>query len=184
MGEPSERDAERFTRLYRGNYRAIHAYAYRRLRDRDSAADMAAEVFTIAWRRLDVVPNEPLPWLYAVAFRVLMAARRALPPLADSVDGLDLASDSDLAGAYEAREELRRVAQALDRLSVTDRQVLLITAWEGLSGEDLATALGCGRTAAAVRLHRARRRLNTLLTAAAPLSPVVPADPRLKGLQP
>lgn len=184
MEQPPERDAERFTRLYREHYRAIHSYAYRRLRVRDSAADVAAEVFTVAWRRLEVVSAEPLPWLYAVAFRVLMTAHRALPPMAASVDDLDLASDWDVAGAYEAREELRRVAAALDQLSVNDRQVLLLTAWEGLSGDALAIALGCRRTAAAVRLHRARRRLTALLNTEAPSMPLVPSDPRLKGLQP
>ena len=184
MEQPPERDAERFTRLYRENYRAIHGYAYRRLRVGDAAADVAAEVFTVAWRRLEVVPAEPLPWLYAVAFRVLMTTYRALPPLAASVDDLNLASDWDVAGVYEAREQLRRVARALDQVSVNDRQVLLLTAWEGLSGDELAIALGCSRTAAAVRLHRARRRLTAQLSTEPSFERLVPSDPRLKGLQP
>jgi RNA polymerase sigma-70 factor (ECF subfamily) len=55
------------------------------------------------------------------------------------------------------------IAQALGRLSEGDREVVLLCAWEGLSIEEAATALGCSPTAAKVRLHRARRRLRAEL---------------------
>jgi RNA polymerase sigma-70 factor (ECF subfamily) len=35
------------------------------------APDVVAETFLVAWRRLDDVPADPLPWLYGVARRVL-----------------------------------------------------------------------------------------------------------------
>ncbi|MGW2240634.1 sigma factor-like helix-turn-helix DNA-binding protein, partial [Streptomyces sp. NPDC001759] len=44
-------------------------------------------------------------------------------------------------------------------LSEADQEVLRLTAWEELGVDDLAVALGCGTRAAAMRLHRARRRL-------------------------
>ena len=48
---------------------------------------------------------------------------------------------------------------ALARLGPRDREALLLAAWEGLQGAELAAALGCSAAAAKVRLHRARRRL-------------------------
>jgi RNA polymerase sigma-70 factor (ECF subfamily) len=48
---------------------------------------------------------------------------------------------------------------ALGRLSAGDREALLLCYWEELEPGQMARALGCSRAAAAVRLHRARRRL-------------------------
>ncbi|ONI69776.1 hypothetical protein BWI15_24905 [Kribbella sp. ALI-6-A] len=62
------------------------------------------------------------------------------------------------------------------RLSVKDQQVLLLNAWEGLSGSELAVALGCSTIAAGVRLHRARRRLRSAAgIQPEPSSPPAPA---------
>ncbi|CAM5723939.1 RNA polymerase sigma factor 70 region 4 type 2 domain-containing protein OS=Streptomyces fumanus OX=67302 GN=GCM10018772_71120 PE=4 SV=1 [Streptomyces fumanus] len=49
--------------------------------------------------------------------------------------------------------------EALTRLSPGDQEVLRLTAWEELGVDEVAAALGCGSRAAAMRLHRARRRL-------------------------
>src|SRR5437588_7504358 len=62
--------ADRFTALYESAYGAIHAYAARRVGEL-GADEIAAETFLVAWRRWDVVPAEPLPWLYGVARHVL-----------------------------------------------------------------------------------------------------------------
>ena len=59
---------ERFTRLFDAHYAAVRAYAWRR--GPDSADDIVAETFTIAWQRLDSLPAEPLPWLIGTARHV------------------------------------------------------------------------------------------------------------------
>lgn len=158
-------DAQRFRRLYRQHYAAIHGFAYRRLLDRGSAADAAAEVFLVAWRRLDQIPAPELGWLFGVAHRVVLATNRADRRVTAAAleEAGSIANAVETADRYEAWEELRRVAAAVDRLSPADRQVLLLVAWEELSGAELATALGCSRGAAAVRLHRARTRLRSEL---------------------
>ena len=157
-------DAERFRRIYEQHYDAVHAFALRRLRDRDLAGDVTSEVFLVAWRRLSDVPRHPRPWLYGVARNVVMATHRALPPMSTLLDDIAVASlDPSPEDRYEQLEDLRRVAKAMDALSETDREALLLAAWEGLSVLDLAQALQCSRSAAAVRLHRARTRLRAHL---------------------
>jgi DNA-directed RNA polymerase specialized sigma24 family protein len=47
----------RFRQLYEDHYMHIQAYAVRRLDVQADVADVAAEVFTTAWRRLDDVPR-------------------------------------------------------------------------------------------------------------------------------
>jgi RNA polymerase sigma-70 factor (ECF subfamily) len=44
---------------------------------RDERFEGLAETFLVAWRRLDDVPDDPLPWLYRVARRVLANQRRS-----------------------------------------------------------------------------------------------------------
>nr|WP_240974122.1 sigma factor-like helix-turn-helix DNA-binding protein [Nonomuraea sp. FMUSA5-5] len=53
---------------------------------------------------------------------------------------------------------------ALDDLREDDRELVLLLAWEGLDLHQAAKALGCSWPTARMRLHRARKRLNRLLT--------------------
>lgn len=140
-------DAERFRRLYRKHYAAVLGFAYRRLRDRGAAADVAAEVFLVAWRRMDDIPVRELGWLFGVAQRVVLSTNRAALRVTCAFDEAGAIPERDMqpADRYEGVEDLRRVAQAVDRLSARDREVLLLVAWEELSGSELATALGCSR---------------------------------------
>ena len=155
-------DAQRFEELFRRHYPAVRGYALRRTSP-DAAQDAVAETFLVAWRRLDDVPEDALPWLFGVARRVLANQRRA--------SGRGAALEQRLAGATgsapidleESVTESDVVRAALARLSERDREALMLVAWHGLSGKRAARAAGCSRTAFDVRLHRARRRLAALL---------------------
>ncbi len=148
-----EVDRVRLERLFAAHARAVRAYALRRT-DPASADDVVMEVFVVACRRLDAVPDEPLPWLLGCARRVLANQRRT-DRRADALV-VRIGSAIDAPVEPDASERLER---ALSSLRESDREVLLLNAWDDLDGAALGTVLGCSRTAAAVRLHRARRRL-------------------------
>jgi RNA polymerase sigma-70 factor (ECF subfamily) len=139
----------------------VYTYALRRA-DADVAQDVTAETFLVAWRRRQDAPLELLPWLYGIARGVLANERRA----ANRRDALAARMAANAVGP--CIEEERGVLEALGRLREQDREILLLIAWEGLSTRQAATALDCSPTAAAVRLHRARRRLARLLATSAP----------------
>lgn len=148
---------ERFNQVFDAHFRAVSAYALRRASNGD-AEDVVAETFLVAWRRLDEVPQDAKPWLLAVARRVLANQRRAAGRRAALAERI----------AREPSRELDALAhspilQALGRLSERDREIVLLFAWEALSTDEAAATLGCSRTAAKVRLHRARRRLRAEL---------------------
>ena len=65
----------RFEALFNEHYGAVHRYALRRA-EPSLAEEVVNEAFLVAWRRLDTVPEEPLPWLYATAGHVLANRRR------------------------------------------------------------------------------------------------------------
>ena len=64
---------ERFRRLYDPGRARVVAYAVRRTTNYEDTADVVAETFAIAWRRIDDIPHgeREVPWLYPVARRVI-----------------------------------------------------------------------------------------------------------------
>lgn len=153
MSSPSER----FTNLFERTHAALLAYAVRRVAEPRDAADVIAETFLIAWRRLDEVPGgeSERPWLFGVARKVLSNHNRGARRRGAMVDRLR----ADLADVTPPPAEPSALGQALSRLSADDRELLLLLAWDGLSQEQAALALGISPTALRVRLHRARNRL-------------------------
>jgi RNA polymerase sigma-70 factor, ECF subfamily len=155
----SEADSERLESLFRTHYPAVLAYARRRA-PRSVADDVAAETFTIAWRRADAIPDEPLPWLLGVARRVLATQRRSQARRLRLQQRLRTA---DASSSGEPSELEGRLGQALAALSERDREAILLIAWEGLTTKQAASVLGVTATGLGVRLHRARRRLRAHL---------------------
>jgi RNA polymerase sigma factor (sigma-70 family) len=156
---PQENDdarRARFERLYDAHYAAVLAYALRRS-ERTVAHDVAAETFLVAWRRLGDVPADAVPWLFAVARRVLANERRADSRRAALVERMRATSAPRPAGDGTERGELLK--EALARLPERDLEALALVAWEGLTTAQAARAMGCAAPAMRVRLHRARRRL-------------------------
>ncbi len=160
---------QRFERLYGELYEPISGYVFRRTANREDAAEAIAETFVTLWRRLDSCPAgaDARPWLFGVARRVLANQRRGerrRSALADRLTAeLDPAESQVPAGSDG------RVARAFAALSESDRDVLALVAWEGLTRAELAVALGVSRPVARLRLHRARRRFEAALGAPARL---------------
>jgi RNA polymerase sigma-70 factor (ECF subfamily) len=160
---------DRFNVLYRTHSQAVLRYALRRT-DSDTAGDVVADTFLVAWRKLDDVPADPgqaEPWLYAVARRVLANAersdrrtRRVAARLWQQSHEEQRDQASDPAAVISERQ---RVSQALSKLAEPDQEALRLVGWEGLDLTGAALAMRCSRSAMAVRLHRARRRLDQAL---------------------
>jgi RNA polymerase sigma factor (sigma-70 family) len=151
---------QRFDALFQAYGPDIVAYCGWRAGSPSDAQDAAADVFLTAWRRLDEVPegDEGRIWLYATARRVIAnqrRSRRRREALHERL-ALEEASRPQEHEASDPQEAL--VHEALRRLGPADREVLLLTEWEGLTPSQIAAVVGCGRVAARGRLHRARRR--------------------------
>jgi RNA polymerase sigma-70 factor (ECF subfamily) len=155
----------RFARLYRENSRDILAYAVRRTENSEDASDVVAETFLVAWRRGKDVPagDEARLWLFGVARRVLsnqQRGERRRTRLAGRLQ-TELSVALDSVPEPEAESEVMR---ALDQLQPNDREVLLLAGWEELEIAQIAQVIGVTAVAARSRLHRARRRLEKVMT--------------------
>ncbi len=111
----------------------------------------------VCWRRLDELPAEPLPWLLGVARRVLSTQRRGERRGAALHRRLtESGTPRPAVGALSPVVGSTGAAlrDALEQLSETDREILLLIAWEGLSPTQAATAPA--DVAAYRRLYRER----------------------------
>jgi RNA polymerase sigma factor (sigma-70 family) len=157
LPDPSAR-RDRFATIYESNYHRVLGYALRRASDED-AADVVAETFLVAWRRLDELPegDGARLWLYGTARRVLANQQRGRRRRDRLSERIRAEHPQEVSSALPV-SDLNRAADALSRLRPEDREILALVAWEELHAGEVAQVLGCSRNAARIRLHRARRR--------------------------
>jgi RNA polymerase sigma-70 factor (ECF subfamily) len=141
----------------------ITAYCARRLPP-EPASEAASEVMAVTWRRREVLPDEPatLPWMYGVAKKVVQGQRRAerrWMARSERAAATAIRDDESTEWAAMRAEEERQVRQALAGLSSSDREILRLAAWEGLSNRQIADVLNLTTAATDQRLSRAKRRL-------------------------
>lgn len=157
-----------FERLVRETRDDLLAFALRRSASAEDAADVLSETYLIAWRKLEKVPpgeNARL-WLFGVAANVL---RRGAQRHRSSEALIErLASEPQDTGqiASVGRDDrtIRALRAGLASLPARDREILTLTAWEGLTPKQIATVTGIPTNVIRVRLHRARSRLRRRLT--------------------
>jgi RNA polymerase sigma-70 factor (ECF subfamily) len=164
MGQEAEE--RRFRALFESEARGVLGYALRRVDDREDAADVVAETFSVAWRRIVEVPPDPEArlWLYGVARRILANQRRGSVRRERLADRMreQLRVTAQVSGAPDDDRALA-VGQALAVLPEQDREVLLLANWEGLAPAQIAVVIGVPAATARTRLHRARGRLRAEL---------------------
>ncbi|HEX9358240.1 MAG TPA: sigma-70 family RNA polymerase sigma factor [Streptosporangiaceae bacterium] len=156
----------RFRRLYEANFRPVQAYAVNRLGRSDDVADILAEVFMIAWRRLADVPPPPRDrfWLYGTARRVIARRYRSASRWHNLLDRLAAEQRPTVQALDWADNPVqKRLLAAIGELKPAYREALLLVHWEQLTYAEAAETLGCSVNAVGIRVHRAKERLRTLL---------------------
>ena len=158
-------DRRAFEEIVRLTHRRVYSLAYRLVRDRSEAEDVAQDAFLRMYRGLAGFREEARfeTWLYRVVtncalssmrkrgrFGVLLAEQEADVAVPDRAEQTALDRDS--------------IERALDRLPEGQRVTLLLKDVYGLSGAEVASELGIEEGAVKVRVHRARKRLKELLT--------------------
>jgi RNA polymerase sigma factor (sigma-70 family) len=160
----------RFAELFDRHYPAIVRYLRGRV-GQQLADDLAAETFTLAFRRRHQYRGEhadAAAWLYGIAGNLLRGHARAevrrLRAYARVVpDPVGPDIGEGVAERVDAAAAARRAALAVADLPAEQREVLLLLAWAELDYAGIATALGVPLGTVRSRLHRARQRLRRQL---------------------
>jgi RNA polymerase sigma-70 factor (ECF subfamily) len=154
-------DRDAFGDLYRRYARTVLGLALRRLGDRGRAEDAVQEAFTSVWRAARSYRRErgPVaPWLYAVARNAIADRGRArIEPPSEPAD-----SPSDAPGPPDRAEQswvAWRVHRALEELPETERTVIELAYWSGLSQSEIADFLGIPLGTVKTRTRSGLRRL-------------------------
>jgi RNA polymerase sigma-70 factor, ECF subfamily len=156
---------DRLESLFDAHHRALLAYAARRLPTLADAEDVVAEVFLVAWRRLDDVPagDEARLWLYGVARNTIANQRRGLTRRVRLQTRLEQTAERPMTAVPVPDSDAGAALEALSRLSASDQELLRLVAWEELSHAEIAEVMGISVNAVAIRLHRARARFEQAL---------------------
>ncbi len=185
---PSRAAADRhFREMYAAHGAAVLTY-FKRRTDAETARDCTAETFLVAWRRIDEVPPEPLPWLYGVARNVLAnqsRSRRRMARLVGKLAGMGPESSPDPEMVVVRRADETALVEAINRLRPPDREILLLACWEELPHAEIGEILGCSAHAVDQRMYRATRRLQKQMTGAgtSPAGTTTPQTESRGGLQ-
>jgi RNA polymerase sigma factor (sigma-70 family) len=175
---------ERFEALFREHVAGVASYCRWCLRSRADAEDAVAEVFLVAWRRLDDVPagEASRPWLYATARRVVANEARAgarRSKLNEKLNGQPVAIEQS-----EEEPLAGQVHEALAALAPRDRELLFLAECEGLTATEISRIMHSPPVTVRVRLHRAKRRFRAAFDARTPAADTTvprPVSPRPKG---
>lgn len=165
-------DRVRFDMIFDEHYDSVSRYCHRRLHP-DDANETAAEVFVVAWKKIDQVPegDEALPWLYGVARNEVSRARRSAArrsALRTKLAGQARHPDPGPEVLVVRNAEQERLVAALKALNRRDQEVLRLRAYEHLTLAEIATVLGCSEAAAKQRSARAIKRLRRAADLPAP----------------
>jgi RNA polymerase sigma-70 factor (ECF subfamily) len=169
-GSPSKDDAA--DELFRRHQARIVRWCWRFTHDRESAADLAQDIFLRAYRNLDQYRGECRfsTWLYVIARNLCMSAiqRRANEPVwvakACAAEIPD-ASEHDVHAVFEMEETRRRNWRfILDTLDHTEARVMLLHYGREMPLSDVSRALGLtNKSGAKAYIVSARRKLEAAI---------------------
>jgi RNA polymerase sigma-70 factor (ECF subfamily) len=164
-------DAGAFDDLVREYQDTVFSVAYRMVNDREDAADLAQEVFVKVYRNLAKFRGDSKfsTWLYAIAMNTcrsgLRRTRRLRAVEGRSIDAMGgdegramdpVDPDASPTAMLERREVRERVEQSVAELQPEFREVMVMRDIQGLSYDEIATALECSLGTVKSRLCRAR----------------------------
>lgn len=159
---------DEFSGIFEAHEPSVRRFLIRRGAARSDIPDLVAEVFSIAWQRREDLPTEghARGWLLVTARNVMHNhIRKSARDDVLLANVPEWGSDTcDPANRLLAWELQREVWISLNRLSEVDKELLLLTGWDGLSPAEASAVLSISSATVRVRLHRARKRFATELT--------------------
>ena len=172
-------DKAAFSSLVEGSASQQYAIASLILRDRDRAQDAVQDALVLAWRNISAlrVPDAWDAWLRRLTVRACFAASRRERHRSrvevHAILDLEPAAPGDAMLALAERDRMR---QALDRLAIDQRAVIVLVYYLGLSLSDAAVSLDIPIGTAKSRLHRGLEVLRRDLDAPTPAPNALPAE--------
>lgn len=144
-----------FGQLARRYYASMVAIAYSTLADHQLAEDAAQEAFAKALTNLSKLrkPDKFAPWLAQICRNV---AKDMVTAKARPINPRDLSGGQE---SSEPNDDVQTVRRAIEQLSVSAREVVVLRYYNGLSYEEMSSVLGISKATINGRLTRAKRKI-------------------------
>lgn len=154
-----------FAELVERHQSAVCAVSYANTGDNSISEDVAQEAFVAAWRTLDTLrdPGRFKSWVCGIARNLASKARRASSRIGPETEVADAQPSAEDALDH-ARQEAA-VWAALEALSATYREPLVLFYREGRSTKEVAEALALSVPSVEQRLSRGRKQLREEMAA-------------------
>lgn len=149
-----------FGQLYDVYIKKIYDFIYYKTMHRDTAEDIASEVFMKAWENIAQFQGDSFPaWLYTIARHAVIDYYRRQKNLIDIDDCWDLANDCDLIKELDDRLRLDTIREGLRSLKSREREIIILRLWLDLPFKEIALQLGQQEGAVKMAFGRALVRL-------------------------
>src|SRR5689334_18951243 len=162
-------DKTAFNALVRRYQEQTYRFVRRYVGDADEAYDLVQETFVSAWQALGRYDPErsAFAWLRSIALNKCRdwSRRRVVRQFFFRAAPLDEASAATAVGPDDREAEMARLDRAIAELPSQLKEPLLLTAFEGLSQQEAAAALGVTVKAIETRVYRARKQIAEALAA-------------------
>jgi len=149
--------------LFERHHARIYNFCHRMTGSQAASEDLVQEAFmrALKYRQTFRGDAEFLPWLYRLARNVCNDYFQKSQRFPVTVEDLseEVSSDPSALDAAQQREQVCLLRQALLRLPVERREVLILSRFEFRNYEEIAQLLGCSVGAVKVRVHRAMNQL-------------------------
>jgi RNA polymerase sigma-70 factor, ECF subfamily len=171
----SRGSADAFAALFSRYKQPLFGFFRRRVSDPTQAEELTQETFLAVLRSASRYEQRALfrTYLYAIGFKILRAHRRKV-----ALRATFLGAEADWPAVQNPLDAEVWLRQAVGKLELLDREILLLREFEQLSYAEIAELLRLPLNTVRSRLFRARERLRDLLAAPAPnSSPAALAEP-------
>ncbi len=163
-------DVAAFERLHRRFHARLFGFAVRITGRAEAAEEAVADTLMVVWRKAGDFRGDSRPstWIFGIAYRIAMKARRRLAPeaLHEEVDER-IADATTGPETIEALFERKRIAAALRRLPPEQRAAVELTYFHGYKLTEVAAIQDCPVGTVKTRMFQARAKLRAILTAEA-----------------
>ncbi len=137
---------EMLVALYEESYDKVARYIFIRIGNQQESEDLASETFVRALRSLDSYQERGLPmeaWIFKIAHNIVVDyLRKVSKRQMVNLDEVTIADDSNPEDEAVSNDQIARVTKALGGLSPSQREVIALRFFSGLSSAECAKLLG------------------------------------------
>jgi len=148
---------EEFGKIYEKYVKKIYNFTYYKTSSREVAEDLTSQAFFKALSRIDQFDTSGSfsAWIYTIARNGIIDYYRSNHPQSNIEDAFDLVDGTNIERDIDAKEDLKKVKEYIKSLNSTQREILMLRIWEGMSYKEIADITGKSETNCRIIFSRA-----------------------------